>query len=113
MFEKYYIDDLFLAQILVTYPQFTRHKDGSSTKIDNFDGKIHNYGYSYRTILWKDNNRYVDLAHRSIPINKFNAYDTSYAISRLEPLSKYYKFNSSKLSRIKILRIGNKVKSKL
>lgn len=112
MFKKYSIDDLFLAQILVTYPQFVRNKDGSSSKINSFDGNIHNYGYSYRTIIWKDKDKYVDLAHRSILINKIDAYNTSYVISRLVPLSKYYTDGTS-FSRIKALRIGKKYKGKL
>ncbi len=107
MFEKYKVEDLFLAHIWVNSPQLIRNKDGSTTKIDNYDGKIHNYGYSYKTVVWKNGEKYVDLAHKSIKINEMDAFKTSYIINRLVPLSNYIK-TESRIGKRKALRIGKK-----
>lgn len=107
MFEKYDINDLFLASIEVMYAE--------SNKWDIITGgffrhRIKQTGYRYSTILLKDGEKFIDLQDNSIKIDTTrNPKVTSYVIEYMEPLSKYYTQKGKKkntLSKRKALKKG-------
>lgn len=86
MFERYDINDLFLASINVMYPE-----DGMWDV--NVGGMLMmgTSGYGYLTILKKENNKYIDLSDMSRKITTTrDPKTTSYTIDYMEPFSKYY-----------------------
>ena len=91
MFEKYNIDDLYLAFIQVTF------KDGYLNKLgDKLEGKLHSYNYI--TILAKENQQYIHLSQKP-----FKNYPMAqYSIKYLEPLSNYYS-KKTEISKKKVL----------
>lgn len=86
MFERYNINDLFLASISIMKPD----NNTCDVNVGNmFMGKTTGYGYS--TILRKTDNRYIDLLNTSLKISTTRDPEiTSYVIDYIEPLSKYY-----------------------
>lgn len=113
MFSKYKIEDLFLASISVSYPEYTFGKDGTimlaPPEIDCgglFASSTS--GYGYRTILWKNGAEYIDLSNKSAKIDrKINPFTTSHTIINLEPLSNYYKEDGTKkIGKRKALSLG-------
>lgn len=86
MFERYNINDLFLASINVMHP------DNNMWDI-NAGGILMMgiAGYGYLTILRKDGDKYIDLQDMSRKISTTrDSRTTSYTIDYIEPLSKYY-----------------------
>jgi len=86
MFERYNINDLFLASIDVMYP------DNDMWDV-NIGGILTGgtAGYGYLTILRKDGDKYIDLQNMSRKITTTrDPRTTSYTIDYIEPLSKYY-----------------------
>lgn len=86
MFERYNINDLFLASITVMFP------DNDMWDV-NIGGicMMGTAGYGYLTILKKDDDRYIDLNDMSKKITTTrDPMKTSYIINYIEPLSKYY-----------------------
>lgn len=88
MFEKYNTNDLFLAIINVRFPDY---KKPCSLIID---------GYKYLTILYKENNEYIDLQYRDHEIiEKRDSNVTCYTIEYMEPFNNYYNVKNSINSR--------------
>ena len=77
MFTKYNINDLYLAYVLDTTP---------------LNGSISEYtSIGYLTILKKNGENYIDLQNKDrIVTTTRNAYEKSYVIYEIEPLSKHY-----------------------
>lgn len=85
MFERYNIDDLFLAIVHVTFSENTW--DLTASGIEMTGPK----GYKYLTILRKDNDTYIDLQNMSrIMTTVKNPKTTNYHVEYTQPLSKYY-----------------------
>lgn len=85
MFERYNIDDLFLAVIHVTFPENAWDLTAGGIEMMGPDG------YKYLTILKKDNNTYIDLQYMSRTINAIEDPKTiHYKVEYVQPLSKYY-----------------------
>ncbi len=108
MFEKYSINDLFLAIIDVDYPNpFANDISEDSVNVGGvFSGS--GGGYGYLTILKKDNDHYVDLQNLEYPITDIrNPRDISYTIEYMEPLSNYYTQDGKKLSRRKAIKLAS------
>lgn len=107
MFERYNINDLFLASIDVTYPE----NDMGDTDIGGIL-KTGISGYGYLTILGKFGDRYFDLQHMSRRITDTRDPNTvSYTINYMQPLSKYYTQEGKKkdtFSRRKAIREAEK-----
>lgn len=96
MFEKYDINDLYLALISARYPY------NSGFKSRNIEDK-------YMTILKKEGNTYFDLQYIDVKINKKNyPMVVSYTIEHIEPLSKYYNKDGKKKD---ILTRGQAIKT--
>lgn len=96
MFERYNINDLFIASIDVTYP------DSYDSFIGGYLLISHNYdaGYGYITILVKTENGYIDLNNPKRKItDTISPYNTSYTISYVEPLNRYYTQDGTKKAR--------------
>lgn len=86
MFEKYNINDLFLASINVMYPA----NDMWDVNVGGIL-MMGTAGYGYLTILRKDGDKYIDLQDMSKKITTSrDPRTTSYTIDYIEPLSKYY-----------------------
>ena len=86
MFERYNINDLFLASINVTYPA----NDMWDVNIGDIfmSGTA---GYGYLTVLRKVGEKYIDLQDISKKITTtIDPTITSYTVDYMEPLSKYY-----------------------
>lgn len=106
MFEKYNINDLFMAAIDVTYPY------------DQYDIDIGGIlksgiaGYGYTTILLKKDDKYIDLQDRNVKISNIVCpISISYTIAYMEPLSKYYTQDGKKkdtFGRRSAINIGRK-----
>lgn len=102
MFERYNINDLFLASISVMFPD-------SNIDDVNFGGilTMETAGYGYLTILKKENGKYIDLNNISRKITTTrDPRKISYTIDYIQPLSKYYTQDGKKketLSRRKTL----------
>ncbi len=90
MFEKYDIEELYLASINVIYPDYM----GIETNIGGIlIEKEAGYGYFtvVRAIEHDDHTSYIDLANPERPIrNSRNSSSTSYILEDTEPLSNYY-----------------------
>ena len=86
MFERYNINDLFLASIDVIYPE----RDTWDVNIGGIF-MLQETGYGYLTILKKNGNTFIDLndTTREITTTR-DPNKTSYIIEYMEPLSKYY-----------------------
>lgn len=85
MFERYNIDDLFLAIVHVTFPEHTWDPTASGIEMTGPDG------YKYLTIVKKDNDTYIDLQYMSRTMNAIrNPKTINYKIEYMQPLSKYY-----------------------
>ena len=86
MFDRYNINDLYLAFILVMYPE---------VKIrGNYEADV---GYGYTTVLRKLGEEYIDLQRpKRQLVTERNLDETSYIIEYIEPLSKYYDQNGKK-----------------
>ena len=93
MFKKYNINDLFIASLDVTYP------DSYDSFIGGYLLISHSYdaGYGYITILAKTENGYIDLSNPKRKITNTKVLgETSYTISYIEPLSRYYTQDGTK-----------------
>lgn len=107
MFERYNVDDLFLASINVIYPD-------DDIWEDNVGGMImmSPAGYGYLTILKKEEDKYIDLNDMSRKITTTRDPKTiSFIIDYIEPLSKYYNQDGTKkeiFSRRNALKEANK-----
>ena len=85
MFEKYDINDLFLAIVHVTFPENTWDLTAGGIEMMGPNG------YKYLTIIRKDNDTYIDLQHMSrIMTTAKNSQITNYRVEYTQPLSKYY-----------------------
>ncbi len=92
MFEKYDINDLFLATIDVYYPD----NDMSGLNVGNML-VMGISGYGYTTILRKVGDKYIDLENMHRNISHTRDLNTiSYVVNYTEPLSKYYTQNGKK-----------------
>lgn len=86
MFERYNINDLFLASIDVTYPD-------DEMWDSNIGGilRMGISGYGYVTVLRQDGDKYIDLENTSRKITTTrNPKTISHTIDYMVPLSKYY-----------------------
>jgi len=107
MFERYDVNDLFLASITVTYPNDSMY----DTNIGGIlmDGIV---GYGYITVLKKSGENYIDLKNPSRKITtKRNPNIISNTIDYIEPLNKYYTQDGKKkniLSKRKTLNLAEK-----
>ena len=107
MFERYDVNDLFLASISVMYPDYSMYDT-------NIGGILMcgTAGYSYFTILKKSEENYIDLNNPSIKITtNRNPHITSCTIDYIEPLNKYYTQDGKKkntLSKTKTLNLSKK-----
>lgn len=105
LFEKYNIDDLFLASVRVIYPE---------NNLYNIDGIIMMgiAGYGYLTILKKEDDKYIDLCNRKVKISEErDSNKTSYIIDYIEPFNEYYNLdgdNLKMLSKRKVLTEAKK-----
>lgn len=110
MFEKYNINDLFLAIIYVTYPYNQYDVDCGGIL------KSGPSGFGYTTILFKKGDKYIDLQHKKAKIsNIICPVSISYTISYMEPLSKYYTQDGKKkdtFGRRNAINMGRKYYSK-
>lgn len=96
MFQKYNINDLFIASISVIYPE----TDMWETNIGGIF-KEKTTGYGYLTILRKVGDKYIDLNNTLCEFSVTrDPKKTSYIINYTEPLSKYYKQNGGKKENI-------------
>lgn len=88
MFEKYNIKDLFLAEILVNYPDPVCESDWEC----NAGGMllIGPSGYGYWSIVKKEGDHYIDLKSKKIIKNERDSRLLSYTIGYIEPLEDYY-----------------------
>lgn len=109
MFEKYNINDLFIAQVDVTYPEPIWESDWQinaggillSTEI----------GYGYLTIVFRKDDMYYELQSNKLLSFSRNPRITSYTIKYLEPLSDYYTQEGkkkNKISRKQAIKEGRK-----
>ena len=105
MFEKYNINDLFLASIEVDY----------GYSINLFDTNVGGIlssgfaGYGYITILKKEGEHYIDLQDKYLVVPSVDSQGRRYTINYMEPLSNYYsqeKGNKTILSRRKSISIA-------
>ena len=106
MFEKYDINDLYLAIINVTYPD---------PEVKNWDESLGNFiilsipSFRYFTILKKDGYNFIDLQNPKVKLydKRITTKEKCSYIQTIEPLSNYYtkdgkkKNNFSKKSAIK------------
>ena len=105
MFERYNVNDLFLASINIIHNEkkiVTSDKFGIS-----FEGAIEGFGYI--TIVKKEEDKYIDLQNpKRKLVTKSDLNETSYIIEYIEPLSKYYKNKEgkSKLCKRKTLKLA-------
>ena len=77
MFERYNVDDLYLASINVMYSEFTE-----TYEID-FGGilKMGTMGYGYLTVVRKEGDKYIDLQNPNRElVNERDLTETSYII---------------------------------
>lgn len=78
MFERFDINDLYLAHVVVAFPRNTG-------------------GYGYLTILKKSGKNYIDLQNMNrIVTETSNPNEISYVIYRKEPLSNHYTQSGNK-----------------
>ena len=91
MFEKYNINDLFIASVSVSYPE----KNIGIITIGGLltDAEIE---YDYVTILRKEKDKYVDLQNGSTMMDTIDPNKLSHTIDYMEPLSKYYNKDGKK-----------------
>lgn len=83
MFEKYDINDLYLASIDVTYSGNSFDTDVGTFLLSS------SCGYGYITIIKKEGDIYIDLQNE-IKVPSVDCHGRHYAINYMEPLSKYY-----------------------
>lgn len=86
MFDRYKLEDLFLASIDVRYPV-------SNIWDINIGGifMMSCAGYGYLTVLARQNGKFIDLNDQTRNITaRRDPMVTSYIIDYIEPLSKYY-----------------------
>ncbi len=91
MFEKYSIDDLYLASVSICYPKI----EGTNFK-----------HYSYTTILRRENEKYTDLRHplRKIELER-NPKKKSFIINYMEPLNKFYNQDGERVTKKEAMMI--------
>ena len=108
MFEKYNINDLFIASIDVIYPDSYDIIVGCHLLISH----DYNEGYRYKTILVKISKGYIDLNNSKRKITDTRIInETSYLICDMEPLSKYYNQDGTRkrlLSRREAIKVLNR-----
>lgn len=99
MFEKYGINDLYLASILVAHPD-------SQWDINAGGLLIGSAGYGYWTVLLKnEKGQYIDLNNRKITISETRSQiETSYTVDFIEPLSNYCVHDKKVFSRRQAIR---------
>lgn len=107
MFEKYNINDLFLAHVQVEYPK--------NSWDYNIGGVIRGgiSGYTYLTILRKIEEKYIDLqnGYKIITTEDQDSKQINYTIDYIEPLSKYYNQDGKRkniFSRKKAISVAKK-----
>lgn len=84
MFTVCNIDDLYYADIEVTYPMSEINFGGMGTTNDYV-------GYTYQTVVKKNGNKYIDLKNPSAIITEEkNKNGISCTINNVEPVSEYY-----------------------
>lgn len=88
MFERYDVDDLFLAFIDVLYPEPSCVEEWEA----NIGGLFYSstIGYGYWTILHRENEKYFDLSDLVMIDEVRRPQSTSRMINYIEPLSNYY-----------------------
>ena len=91
MFERYNINNLFIASVSVSYPE-------NKLGVDKIGGilEIATAGYGYVTILRKDKDKYIDLQDGSTMMDTIDPNKLSHTIDYMEPLSKYYNKDGKK-----------------
>lgn len=109
MFEKYDVNQLYIAYINVTYSQ----GGGGGTTGGSAELRMAGYGgYSYITILNKEGDKFIDLQNPEVKLLfKENSKQTSYVIEYMEPLNKYYTqdgINKNKVGKRKSLKIARR-----
>lgn len=109
MFEKYDVNQLYIAYINVTYSQ----GGGGGTTGWSAELRMAGYGgYSYITILNKEGDKFIDLQNPEVKLLfEENSKQTSYVIEYMEPLNKYYTqdgINKNKVGKRKSLKIAKK-----
>ena len=115
MFERYDVEDLYLASITVKYPE-CMICDGEIVDAFpeiNCGGMLLSapVGYGYCTIVYKDKEtgKLLDLSNKKAVLNQHNFFEDSYYVENMEPLSKYYNQDGTKkLGKRKALKIGDK-----
>lgn len=113
MFEKYNINDLYIASVDVLYGDVNICSDGVTDDCVADDLLFFGTcGYGYITVLYKNKDKYIDLSNTKIIFpcdSKKN--NTVYRASYVEPLSKYYNQDGSKknsLGKRKSLKIAER-----
>lgn len=110
MFEKYDINDLYIADINVAYPD---------PEVKEWDEELGDIvmlsiaGYGYLTILRKDGERFIDLQNPKIKLydKRITNKEKCAFIKRMEPLSNYYTQEGKKkstFSKRKVLKEAEK-----
>lgn len=104
MFERYDINNLYVAEVSVRYPM----SNEPEINVGNiFTSEI--IGYGYYTVLLKKDDEYLDLANHGRKVDtEVNPLKVSYVIDHIEPLSKYYEQSGKKkLNKRKSLVLAN------
>lgn len=88
MFERYNVNDLYLASINVMYSETITFAEAGFGGM-SFSSAIGGYGYI--TVVRKEGDKYIDLQNpdRKL-VNERKSTETSYIIEYIEPLNKYY-----------------------
>lgn len=107
MFERYNVNDLYLASINVMYSETITIAEAGFGGM-SFSSGIGGYGYI--TVVRKDGDKYIDLQNPNRKlVNERDLTETSYIIEYIEPLNKYYTQdgkNKEKLGKRKSLKLA-------